>query len=140
MADMEDRLVFAFLKGLKSPPVRWKVTGPGGKKYRVKSQTDRNISNDLTSGEVEFVIEELAADGTVAATITMTGAMNQNGTETVKKNGAVLPDPNVDFGIAGTSTLPPTASSVKGNVIIKFEWSDPADADGRPDFRFEGRA
>lgn len=139
MADMEDRVVFAFLKALKTPPIRWKVTGPGGKRYRVISQTDRDIANDFKSGVVEFVIEPTKADGTVEPTITMTGSMNADGTETIKKDGVTLPEPNVDFGIAGTGSISLNPRSVRGSVIVKFEWKDDSDADGRPDFRFEGR-
>ena len=143
------QIIFMFAKNY--PALRWKVTGPGKQangqqnQYRVASYTTHNVSSNYKTGQIEFSVIMNSDDANL---MKIMGEIGAHAEEKIFKNGTELPEPDLIFGIAGglpgaspgdaISHPLQTLLSAHGSLIVKMEWADATDPDGRPDFRFEG--
>ena len=138
--------VLSVLRHKEIAPSDWKVEGPGARFYRVMQHTREHIPDNMSCGKITFVVQ---ADGDSATTLegfvgSMSPdgqAMTPDGTETIIKDGAPLPEPNIDGGVAGTPVLRgfPPRLKLRGNVIVKFAYRDDDEEDNVAEYRFEGK-
>lgn len=133
---MSEKQMFAVLRHKNIPASDWKAQGPGDKSYKVIAHTRENIPETMDRGKITFVVqvgENAANQQTLAGTVT------PNVRDTVTKDGALLPDANVDGGVAGHVVFSGFRPRFRGSVIVKFFYKDTDEDDDTGEYRFEGK-
>ena len=133
---MSQKEMFAVLRQKEVPAGDWSGTGPGGKKLTVVEHSRKDIGSSAKSGLIRFLVKDEAG-----ASLEIIGVVAEDGSETITVNGAALPHPSIDGGIAGKPIIKgfPPKFKFRGSVIVKFDFDDGKGEDDPDEYRFEGK-